>query len=230
MSETEMTHEERLEKSLREMEVRPLRMSIVHKLSMGERTGKSADANLRMALDSYRTKAVVGEDKLNAALEELKVEGLPYAERIIRVLAALEIFRPFEMAVLRGHYEQLSFGSRKVDGLLALVEYQSWETKDRYMHLEHWFARLDVLTKADVRFHTAVKVASAEGADSMAEFSENFADRMLEGNTIANSLEENDFAPWIVYLLDAGERGGFMPDALGLVREGLAKEREIRAL
>lgn len=230
MSETEMTHEDRFEKSLREMEVRPLRMSIVHKLSMGERTGRRADENLRMALDSYRTKAVVGEEKLNAALEELNTEGLPYSGRIIRALAGLDIFRPFEMAVLRGHYEQLSFGSRKVDGLLALVEYQSWETKDRFMHLEHWFARLDVLTKADVRFHTAVKVASADGADSMAEFSENFANRMLEGKYIVDILEENDFAPWIVYLIDAGEKGGFIPEALELICEGLAKEREIRAL
>lgn len=230
MSETEMTHEERIEKSLREMEVRPLRMSIVHKLSMGERTGKSVDKNLLMALDSYRAKAVIGEEKLNASLKELEDVTLPYAERVIRVLAALGIFRPFEMAALRGHFEFFNYGSRKVDGLLALVEYHSWETKDRYMELEQWFGRLDVLTKADVRFHDAVKVASADGADSMAEFSENLANRMLEGKTIADSLEENDFAPWIVYLLDAGEKGGFLPEALVLIREGLAKEREIRAL
>lgn len=230
MSETEMTHEERLEKSLREIEVRPLRMSIVHKLSMGERTGKSSSENLLMALDSYRAKAVIGEDNLNAALEELNTEGLVASERFISVLDRLGIFRPFEMAVFRGHYEQLSFGNRKVDGLLALVEYHSWETKERFMHLEYWFARLDVLAKADVRFHTALKIVSAEGAESMAEFSENLASRMSEGKGIANSLEENDFAPWIVYLLDAGEKGGFLPEALGLIREGLAKEREIRAL
>lgn len=213
------------EKERREVEITPLRLDVVLKLSLYSRLGWNTTEFLPLVLESNRAKRILGGKKIGEATDALNDTSIPYPYRTINGLAALEIFRPFEMEFFKHHFT-IQQNREKINDLHA---YHEWELAEKPDQFATWIARLSLLIGAGINFIPALDAVSANGADSLSVYSKKLVEILREGGSFSETLiTDKAVDPWISFLLKEGEESGNFDTALSLVHEGLNKERKFQ--
>lgn len=227
MEETEAERDAAWEKERREVEIIPLRFDIVLKLSLYSQMGWNSVAFLPMVLESKRAQRILGEKKITEVMNKLNDNSIPYPHRIINGLAALEIFRPFEMEFFRYHFS-LQQNREKIKDLHA---YHEWELEEKPDQFATWIARLNLLIGAGISFAPALESVSANGAERLAGYSKKLVDALHTGHSFTDTLiADKAVDSWISFILQEAEDTGNFDKALSLIHEGLNKERKLGSL
>lgn len=225
MEEAQAKDDAAWEKERREVEITPLRFDVVSKLSLYSRMGWNTVAFLPAVLESNRAQRVLGEKKIEEVLNKLNDVSVPYPNRVINGLDALEIFRPFEMAFFKYHFT-LQQNREKLNDLHS---YHEWELAEKPDHFATWIARLNLLIGSGINFVPALEAVSANGADSLAGYSKKLVDALHSGHGFADTLiADKAVDPWISFILKEAEDSGSFDTALSLIHEGLNKERKLK--
>lgn len=225
MEHTQAERDAAWEKEKREVEIAPLRLDVILKLSLYRQLGWNVTAFLPMILETSRAKRILGEKKIAEVTDALNDTSVSYPHRTINALMALDIFRPFEIAFLT----ECFFGMNTKANLSDLHTYHEWELAENPDQFETWISRLNLLIGAEISFAPALESVSANGADGLSVYSQKLIEALHTGQGFADTLiADKAVDPWISFILKEGEDSGNFAKALSLIHEGLNKERKLK--